>query len=547
MWEYARKRRAGVGTGLANGLRTVLILVTTQAIHTQAAFAGPYAGPPYHAGDVAAWATQIRSIVRGPVDITDPTGPLASFGLPGDALGAPDLGVVSLGDGGQITLGFAQPVGDGPGDDFAVFENGFLEDDSNALFAEFAFVEVSSDGANYARFDAATLHASPVYAFGTVDPSDFDNLAGDQPALFGTGFDLSELASHPLAIAGLLDLQAIDHVRLIDVVGNGTTEDSLMNPIHDPFITPFDTGGFDVDAVGILNTNVPEPGAAASFTAGLALLLSLVRRRTQRNARALALAATVAIALPSLAQADYVIDFEDQGLAVGEFDNGSGGAGGFVSGGVQFQNQFTDFGGGFSGWTGFSSSAVQDTMTAGFGNQYAAYDLGGSILGSGAGDSTGYGMFFDGTERMVLPSESVVASAWLTNNTYAGLSMTHGDAFAKKFGGVGGDDLDFLTVTITGYDAGDAVTGSIDFDLADFMFLDNSLDYIVDEWTLVDLSSLKAVKSIGFTFSGSDNGSFGLNTPAYVAIDNVTVIPEPGTALLVGLGLLGLACRGRVA
>jgi len=510
-----------------------------QAASPQQAVAGPYAGPPYPAGDMVAWANQIHSIVRGPIDITDPVAPLASHGLSGDALGPTDTVVVSLGDGGRITLGFDEPLGDGPGDDFAVFENGFLEDGTNALFAELAFVEVSSNGTDFARFEAVTLHDELVLGFATIDPTLFDNLAGDQPRLFGTGFDLAELASHPLVSAGLLDLQAIDHVRLVDVIGNGTTQDSLMNNIYDPFSTPFDTGGFDVDAVGVIN--LPEPGAMAGFFAGLVALFTLARRRSRRVAPAMALWAVFALAAPGLAQADYIVDFEDQGLSVGDFDNGSDFSGGFVSRGVSFENQFTDFGGGFTGWTGFSSSAVQDTTTAGFGNQYAAYDLGGAILGSGAGDSTSYGMFFDGAQRMVLPTESTVLSAYLTNNTYAGLSMTHGDSFAKKFGGQTGSDPDFFTLTITGYDAGDAVTGTVDFDLADFTFIDDSLDYIVEAWTLVDLSSLGPVKSLGFTFSGSDMGQYGLNTPAYVAIDDITVIPEPGTALLVGLGLLGLA------
>lgn len=316
-----------------------------------------------------------------------------------------------------------------------------------------------------------------------------------------------------------------------------------MNPIYDPFSTPFPIGGFDVDAVGVIH--VPEPGPLASLAAGLTGLFALARRRRRRTAGRALLAALVLLALPLGAQAGYVVDFEDQGLAVGEFDNGSDMSGGFTSRGVFFENSFTDFGGGFSGWTGFSASAVRDTTTAGFGNQYAAYALDGAVAGSGAGDSTSYGLFFDGSERLVLPGEATVLSAQLTNGTYPALSMLQGDPFAKKFGGASGDDPDWFTLTIIGYDAADGVTGSVEFDLADYTFADPALDYVVDAWTLVDLASLGPVKSLGFSFAGSDMGQFGLNTPAYVAIDDVVVVPEPGTALLVSLGLGGLALRRR--
>jgi hypothetical protein len=61
----------------------------------------------------------------------------------------------------------------------------------------------------------------------------------------------------------------------------------------------------------------------------------------------------------------------------------------------------------------------------------------------------------------------------------------------------------------------------VDFYLADYRFTDNSEDYIVDEWTWVDLSSLGAVDSLSFTLTSSDVGQFGMNTPAYFCMDNV--------------------------
>ncbi|HEB89007.1 MAG TPA: DUF4465 domain-containing protein, partial [Deltaproteobacteria bacterium] len=67
----------------------------------------------------------------------------------------------------------------------------------------------------------------------------------------------------------------------------------------------------------------------------------------------------------------------------------------------------------------------------------------------------------------------------------------------------------------------------------------------LDQWVFQDLSSLGLVKELGFSFESSDVGSFGINTPQYFAIDNLTTIPEPGTALLFGLGLFWIASTGR--
>ena len=43
------------------------------------------------------------------------------------------------------------------------------------------------------------------------------------------------------------------------------------------------------------------------------------------------------------------------------------------------------------------------------------------------------------------------------------------------------------------------------------------------DWQWLDLSSLGTVKSITFTLSSSRTGDFGMNTPNYVCIDDVTL------------------------
>lgn len=236
-----------------------------------------------------AWATDVDAFQRGPMDIGEPQLGPATYGLPEYTLG-PATGaiadVLSLGDGGSITLFFATGIGDGPGDDFAVYENGFYS--VEGLFAEFAFVEVSSDGVDFARFDALSFRAEPVESFEPVDPSDYENFAGDQPIDSGTGFDLAELAGHPLVASGLLDLNDVAYVRLIDVIGNGTTLDADAQQVWDPYPTAFAAGGFDAEAVGVLHV-APEPGASVLLAAGAGCLALLARWRTRAAATAVRL------------------------------------------------------------------------------------------------------------------------------------------------------------------------------------------------------------------------------------------------------------------
>jgi hypothetical protein len=248
------------------------------------AAAGPYTEAGYDSSLMVAWATEVEAIVRGPVHIANPGLGLASFGSPELALGPanddPDdpYDVVSLGDGGSLTLYFETGIGDGPGDDFAVYENGFFVPSAGGLHAELAFVEVSSDGASFARFPATSLNGVPVASFDTLDPSDYHNLAGKHELTLGTGFDLDDLAGDPLVSSGALLLHDVRYVRLIDVVGDGSRLDRLANPIYDPYSTPFPAGGFDAEAVGVLH-EAPEPGAIGMLAAGSGLLAVLSRRR----------------------------------------------------------------------------------------------------------------------------------------------------------------------------------------------------------------------------------------------------------------------------
>ncbi len=216
------------------------------------------------------WATHIE-VIRGYINIADTTqiydgSNRASYGLPEYALGKATgnySNVVSLGDGGMATLQFDRPIINGPGPDFAVFENGYGDH-----FLELAFVEVSTDGQRFVRFPAwsHTPVDAQVGGFGALNPTNIHNFAGKYRVGYGTPFDLEDLAD-----STGIDLNNIRFVRIIDVVGcvdcGFESRDADGNIVNDPWPTPFHTGGFDLEAVGVINAGESDTPTSAIIPA----------------------------------------------------------------------------------------------------------------------------------------------------------------------------------------------------------------------------------------------------------------------------------------
>jgi len=183
------------------------------------------------------FATTVESFVAGP----GPTNGQAN--LPGVVLGAPkgkgahggSFDVVTLGNGGSITLGFAPSLlVDGPGPDFIVFENAFyVNDDPDVPYAELASVEVSDDGQHFEAFPCTATEvpyencagSHPVYA--NVDENSID--ATDPALAGGDAFDLADL--------GLAQVRYVRIIDRVDLTGSN--------------------GTFDLDAVAIVNADCP--------------------------------------------------------------------------------------------------------------------------------------------------------------------------------------------------------------------------------------------------------------------------------------------------
>lgn len=469
-------------------LLTFLILITGFASNAQ----GPYPPAAGVAGSTAiskdtaiikAWATGVE-LQRGYIQINDTSqynggDNKASFGQAVNALGMAEgssTEVVSLGDGGLATLTFDQLIVNGPGADFAVFENSFGD-----TFLELAFVEVSSDGVNFIRFPSVSLTqtANQVGAWDELDPTNIHNLAGKYRQGFGTPFDLSELEYN-----SLVDINAIRFVRIIDVVGSIDPQfagfDSQNNIINDPWPTPFNSGGFDLDGVAVINGGTPNP----------------------------------------------VMDFSELSLLPDSYflpaETGS-----FSAGPLTFPY---DAGTGF--WSGFSYSS-RVSLTGEYTNdQFVAV-----TRGSMQGDSTTFAIAYVASDWMsgtydpipsvveVSDGQAVTFSGfYATNNEMAYITMRDGTLYNKKFGGDTGNDPDWFRIKVWGVRADNSTTEPLEFYLADFRADDNSLDYIANDWRWCDLSALGSVKSLNFVMESTDTGDYGINTPAYFCLDNLTVM-----------------------
>ncbi len=237
-----------------------------------------------------------------------------------------------------------------------------------------------------------------------------------------------------------------------------------------------------------------------------------------------------------LVKAQQIVNFEDLALEKGSYWNGSDGSGGFASGSAWFNNNYDTM---YGSWDCFAYSNITDTTTQGWAAQYNA------ITGGGQGGSATYAVGYIGwimPPTMTLDEPTIVGGLYVTNNNYAYYSMLYGDAFAKKFGGLSGNDADWFLLTMTGKNATGVVTGTVNFYLADYRFANNQLDYIVNSWQFVDLASLGVVKSVEFNLSSSDTAPWGMNTPGYFVVD--TVVPEPASfMLLTCAGMIGLRRR----
>lgn len=276
------------------------------------------------------------------------------------------------------------------------------------------------------------------------------------------------------------------------------------------------------------------------------MFIKFPRSRRQRPVifSAAILVGAILVVLPplSVARGDFVTGtFEDQYPGPNTYKNDFQPANGFTTGGFSLNNNYDPTNG---SWSSFSVSSMVDNTFGGndLSHQYGAYaPLGAN--GTGAGGSATYGVaynFSQGDAIINLPSGVNPYSIDITNTTYTAQSITQGDQFARAFHQ--GDYLELNILGFSGLNGTGTQVGDVPFFLADFR---GSTLQLVSNWTTVSLITLSGAESLEFNLTSTDVGQFGVNTPTYFAVDNitgVTLVPEPSSVILciIGVGSAGL-------
>jgi hypothetical protein len=235
--------------------------------------------------------------------------------------------------------------------------------------------------------------------------------------------------------------------------------------------------------------------------------------------------------LPALAMSgQQVVDFENLPLAPNSAYSSTASAP-FQSQGIYFNHVHA-----FNTWSeGFTYTNKYDSTNGTYTNLYGVK----AYKGYGGSDKYAVGQY-----RAVMrtgAASATVNGMYITNTTYAYKTIRDGDNFSRKFGDTTGTGSgttvpqgaypDYFKLLIRGYQQGVLKPDSVTFYLADYR---GTNDYIVDSWQFVNTAALGAVDSLVFTFRSSDMNAFGIKTPAFFAMDNVSV-STPVTGLAAGI------------
>jgi hypothetical protein len=247
-----------------------------------------------------------------------------------------------------------------------------------------------------------------------------------------------------------------------------------------------------------------------------------------------------------------IVDFEDVGasLASDSAYRGEDLAGGYSSGPIDFP---TNYNATFDSWNGAAYSN-RNSWTLGGTSGFEEFQFGNDTVvasptgasGNGFNGSDTWGVMFGfapNEARFEIEDGFQLQSLQINNTRTTAHVLENGNSAARPFGVGDSFDVIFNSIrvdVVNGVEEVTVLASSDPFNLA------NGTS-IVRDWTLVDLvgSGVENASMIGLEFLSTDVGMFGINTPTYVAIDNLAIVavPEPSSLIVLALGLMAVASK----
>lgn len=181
---------------------------------------------------------------------------------------------------------------------------------------------------------------------------------------------------------------------------------------------------------------------------------------------------------------------------------------------------FSHLSGGNGGYSTYYDGFTVSKNAADTLNQFACMAKGGR-KGVGTPFAVGYySTYYTSTPNLIyFDDEYYPTEIYICQSAYTYSSIMNGDGFAKKF-----TDKDTLALIISAYDGVSTTEKSITYYLA----VDGQFN---KSWTKVDLSALGKCYGLDFSMTSTDSGTWGMNTPAYFCLDELTISTSPTTAL----------------
>ena len=256
------------------------------------------------------WADSVVSYQAGSTAVPGYTNPLTSLGEPSRYTADPNFPsvvsifsaaylpdqIVSIGEGGHLTVRFDEPVVDDPanpyGMDLIVFGNAFFaadfsdfpnvsqENPARLFDSDLLHIELSADGVNF--FPVAQLGDRLFPTQGYLDSGAFDGSPGAVPSNFRKPVNPS------LGLANFNALSYADSLALYDGSGGGRPIDIAQTGLgfvtHVRFSLP-DDGNPQTSIKGEIDAlaAVPEPVTVALTGVGFLLARADSRRRRMRG------------------------------------------------------------------------------------------------------------------------------------------------------------------------------------------------------------------------------------------------------------------------